>query len=539
MLWFNLACVIGFALSTIFIVRRKAMLADRLAALGLHAAIWVLLWSLANPPVWLPALLAQVSNEEIAEPSKSSALKSRDQLRDHPPVRLELVESPDTQRWAPDWPREIALGEPLIVTIEGFTAQDGITSFSLEDPYGNLVDTDTLNPQTPRLTLHDQPKLAGPWEYRLRIESDTAKREQVLPVVVHTPEKPAVLLWLASPGFESAALSRWLRQSGTPAQVVTQLAPDMARRESLNGLSIRESNLLDGDTSFDLLILDSRLWPQLSPAQRKNLHTIAQEKSLLWLLHSDLDTDFLRYAQNTGMTLGTARSQTISYMEATDAQSAPELRLVGWQPQSVSDRDPMLKSDQRALYWARSEAQSSVGFVFFNDSYRWHTSGFSDNFARLWSSIFDTQLAWRGGRTPITVRTELPLVQERVTLCSRSFETSAPEITALAKDRDLLQPMPAVFEGRDSTGFCYSVWPNQSGWHQIEKEGFEFFVFEQGSWPEWQNQIVFTGSSEMAAARLGAVSQYQSADRTVPRYWIALILLCLLIFIWWRERGSL
>ena len=575
MLWFTLLCMAGFAASLALIIYRQPRVSRRLTDGLVHGALWILVWSLAYPPAWQPpattitlptdaaaraALLADQSAAQMAAIEAAHLPGSgltRNALLDFPPLRLQLAESSAADAWVPSWNRDLVLGQPLELRLTLTAGGDTAKRLALEDPFGNTVDSGLLSADNPQLVLRDRPKLVGQWEYRVRVEPVAAAsdagprsrnpaningaRSEVLPVVVHAPQKPKVLVWLARPGFESAALSRWLRQTGTPAQVVTQLAPEMARREVFNDLPLRKSGLLEADTPFDLLILDSRLWPQLSSRERQQLRAIASNKSLLWLVHDASGKDFMRYARAEGMPLQENATADVHYTPASDPGSIafPQLTLTALGAAAHDAGDTRIVADEREIYWANIHPQQSLGFIFFRNSYRWQTAGFASEFAQMWSNIFARQLTWRGGRPALAINPELPQVTLRTRVCSDNL--GGTDLAALVRQpgkkpatRD--EFLPVIHEMDDSAGHCFSFWPQKSGWHTVGSD-FSVYVFEKDSWPEWQAHRARSDAAQMASARLGT-NVSATVNNPLPRYWPALALLILLTLLWWRERPA-
>jgi len=528
--WIAAACIAGLGISLWLIARWRKSPVHRGSAALLQIAIWGLAWSLVNPPALLPP--AKNAARQIEQP------QSRDALRDLPPARLQVETTGDAPGWRLDWPRQLSLGEPLQLRIAHHSGIAG--RLFLEDPFGGDADSAVLPAEDDVVTLGDTPKLPGRWLYQLRIETETdggtTVRREPLSVQVHVPQIPKVLLWLARPGFETAALSRWLRQSGAPAQVVTQLAPEVVRRESFNGLESETQPLLDPENPFDLLILDSHLWPQLSPAQRQRLPALAEQKSLLWLVNADSPQGFLAYARAQGMPLAPANTNGIENPLADSEK--PPLAQTGYQPQQTHSGDITLGTPP--IYWARSHPGQSLGFVLFDRSYRWITAGFAEDYAHLWKTLFDHQLAHRGGHAPVQIATQLPREQQRVTLCSTAFSGATPKLVAVDNEKSGT-PLTGVAVPADGGGACYSWWPKQPGWHRIDSDSgeFDFYVFPRDAWPQWQRSIANADTRQMASARLGPTVDSEAPPIPLPRQWIVLALTLLLGFNWWRERRSL
>ena len=585
-LWFNLLCGIGIAISLGLILRKQLGLATRFAQCMAHALLWALVWLLAQPPAWMPALLPASSEVSLrTDRAKTGNLRSQftatqlavmesltlsdegvpaGALHDLPPVRLRLAQQTQTPAWAVSWDRELRLGDPLTLHIRLQSGAGIPQTLTLEDPFGNVVDSGVLSAESRELALRDQPKLAGRWEYQLRIEpvngvdkyrdikTDTVDansvsvsnpRRETLPVLVRSAKKPRVLVWLARPGFETAALSRWLRQSGTPAQVVTQLAPEMQRQETFNDFPLRKSRLLDTDTPFDLLILDSRLWPQLRRQERRQLQQIVRDKSLLWLVHDGDDGDFARYTGTLDMAIQKTSAAAVHYdlLPQTEAQNAPELSLSSFQAAAHRTGDARFIAGNRDIYWARVQPEQSIGFVFFNNSYRWQTAGFAEAYARLWSDIFRQQLRWRGERPPLKFHSPLVQTGQRATVCSSGFTPATAPVIAhanLAADRESAVPLTAIRASNSTFGSCYSFWPRQAGWHLLNGDTASY-VFDRNSWPEWQTFLAREHVQRMANARLGKRDSDTAVKTPIPRYWLALLLLVTLLTLWWRERGAL
>ncbi len=554
-------CAAAATASVLLILRARGTVLQRIASAVLQGAIWALVWILWQPPALLPphhsaALdgaftetddparpvqpLAPASIASLDFATVGSGNRERGALRDLPPVRLHIVSEPAGEiGWSVDWPREIQLGDALSLSVSGDSG-GATTRVTLEDPFGNTVDNALVAPpgNKARIQLGDTPKLAGHWLYHLRFETGSEDAAQVhrepLPVVVRAPERPAVLLWLARPGFETAALSRWLRQSGVAAAVVTQLAPQIVRREAFNGLDSSTRNPLDSDGPFDLLILDSHLWTQLTAAQRQQLNDLAARKSLLWLVGADSPRGFLDYARDRGMALAsTAPVETPALVG-----DAPPLLSTGYRPVGAAPEDIRTGTDGTPLYWSPGGPGRSLGFVLFDRSYRWITAGFAPDFARLWKSVFERQLRYRGGRTPIAVQSPLPRARQRLTLCGAGFDRNQPAPIA---PLDGSAPVRGSAAADSAGGPCASYWPQRAGWYQLEEADgdFAFYVFPRDAWPGWQRRIARDETRQMATARLGPATDLPAPRRPLPLHWIALVLIGLLALTWWRERRSL
>ncbi|MBN8429439.1 hypothetical protein JF535_01120 [Microbulbifer salipaludis] len=559
---FTALCLTGLAISLWLTLRqRNAPLLRRAGAALLQSVIWLLVWSLLQPPSVLPPTEPFATADA---PKMAADGLSRDALRDLPPVRLQSLAAGPSPAWQMAWSRTVTLGEPLVLSIALQDGEQHPVTLTLQDPFGHDVDSAPLSADHPRATLRAQPKMAGNWLYRLRIESSSedpasagkvgihseSGRSELLPVTVREAQNPRVLLWLSRPGFETAALARWLRQSGTPAQVVTQLAPGMQRRETFNGQPLHDAELLGADSPFDLLVLDSRLWSQLNAAQQRRLTRLHASKSLLWLVDSDSPAEFVDYARAQKMPLRATKPVTASYTAfitsrpaasspARDAKpTPPPLQLAAFQPAAILDRDMLITEDGNTLYWARVEPRQSLGFVFFRNSYQWQTAGFAQVFAQLWKQLVDRQLTYQGSDTPIHVRTILPRALQRLTLCSGGFgDTPLPlRSTQSTSDAGWGRGVPA---GADAHGRCYSYWPPAPGWYQLGDTDFSVYVSAADTWREWQAGMTRQESAQMARARLGPETESQSVRQPIPLPWLALALLALLTLTWWRERSSL
>jgi hypothetical protein len=406
----------------------------------------------------------------------------------------------------------------------------------LRNPFGSEIERLEIagGDNAGEFTLATTPKLAGRWLYELEIQQGGHSRRELIPVLVGENTRPSILLWLARPSFETAALSRWLRQSGAPALVVARLAPDLVREESLNGFTPASGELLDPANRFDLLILDSQLWPSLTSGQKTQLQKLAADGSLLWLVSQDSPQGFLDYARAQQMPLQPLDSaQPVS----ADGSGAPQLALSGYRPGAVRPADKLLHNSSEPVYWARTEGAKVKGLVLFTQSYPWITAGLQREYAQLWKGIFDFQLAQRGEELPVSLEPQLPLAGQRVSLCSALPVDSAMKITPLNGDANQA-PLFARRQGASADESCAEFWPEISGWYRLVSGGqtFEFYVFAADAWPWWQRWIKQADTQRMTAARLGAEPERVAGKQPLRIYWIALLLLSLLSLSWWRER---
>ncbi|MCO1333018.1 hypothetical protein MO867_01570 [Microbulbifer sp. OS29] len=531
---------------------------------GLQLAIWLSAWMLWQPPAIVTAERhAHLDSEEVASalPVNLSGVEtltlsgmplSRDALRDLAPVRLNLSSTPiHDAGWGFYWQRQVTLGESLQFQIHSTQPLAENTQFSLLNPYGDIEDSlDLKAGEKVQAQLSATPKLSGPQLYQVRIDSAAGEsRFEPLPVVVQQPLQPKVLLWLARPSFETAALSRWLRQSGVATQVMTQLAPEIIRMETLNGLQLNEAQDLLAETSpFDLLILDSDLWPQFTPQQRRQLDSLDSQKSLLWIVSGDYSKAFLQYSSTQSMSLHkagntkSASNNSIGFgSQQAHTATTPSLATLGFQVIQPGATDFLMGNRENPLFWGRSTEEQHLGFILFSDSHRWLTSGFATEFASLWKSIINHQLKHLGSRLPIILSSELPRAQQRITLCSPKFNGTSP---LLFDTRNESQPISGVAESSNTRGQCHTFWPSSAGWHQLKAENnrdlpFDFYVFAKKDWPLWQHALNTQQTQQMATARLGPIDNTDSSKVPIGRLWPALLLLLLVCLSWWRERALL
>ncbi|WP_299941074.1 hypothetical protein [uncultured Microbulbifer sp.] len=553
-------CLLACIVSMLLLRRRRHRPLDY----ALQLAIWLSAWMLWQPPAIVTAgRHADLNREDLAGalPVNLTGVKNislhglppgRDALRDLAPVRLDLSNAQISNAgWRFHWQRQITLGETLQLQIHSNQPLAERSRLNLLNPYGDIEQSIELKAgEKAQAQLGALPKLTGPQLYRVQIENATGEsRFEPLPIVVLEPRQPKVLLWLARPAFESAALSRWLRQSGVAAQVMTQLAPEITRKETLNGLQLTEpQNLLAETNPFDLLVLDSALWPQLSSQQKQQLDSLASNKSLLWLVSGDAAEDFVQYSatqsmplQKTGSTEPDIRNSTEFSYQGANSTATLSLRTHGFQVAQPTSSDFLIGNRGNPLFWGRSRGTQHLGFILFSDSHRWLTSGFASEFASLWKSIFDYQLKHLGTQQPITPSGALPRAQERITLCSSQFSGASPQ---LLDSRNKSQPISGGHAGTNAQGQCHTFWPRNAGWHQLKTENdggpvFDFYIFAKEDWPLWQQSLSDGEAQQMATARLGPIDNTHSAKVPIERQWPALILLLLVCISWWRERALL
>ncbi|WP_444910929.1 hypothetical protein [Microbulbifer sp. TRSA005] len=549
-------CLLACLASLVLLHRRGAKPFDY----GLQLAIWLSAWMLWQPPAIIPTERnISIDSKQLASShpinlngveyiSLNGEPLGRDKLRDLAPVRLELSKILESDgRWELDWQRQITLGDSLKLKVHNSQPLTENVKISLLNPYGHIEDSLELKVgETIQAQLTATPKLVGSQLYRVRTESEAGETHtDPLPILVREPLQPKLLLWLARPSFETAALSRWLRQSGVTAQVMTQLAPEISRKETLNGLPLTESaDLFTNESPFDLVILDSSLWPQFSALQKRQLNELATTKSLLWLVSDDSSEEFLQYAAAQSMPLqkeeATHLHSSFGYQKA-DNPEIPPLRNLGFKVTQPGSYDFLLGNGEPPLFWGRSTETQHLGFILFSGSHRWLTSGFTTEFASLWKSIIDYQLKHLGSQQPVILSNELPRTQERITLCSPLFSDQRP---ILLSSQTESQSIGGIAVNTNTQGQCYSFWPQSSGWHQLKTDMdgepvLNFYIFAKQDWPQWQRSLNTRETRQMAAARLGPVDNRHSGKMPIERQWPALILLLLVCTSWWRERRIL
>ncbi|WP_444923756.1 hypothetical protein ACJJH9_19605 [Microbulbifer sp. DLAB2-AF] len=549
-------CLLACLASLVLLHRRGAKPFDY----GLQLAIWLSAWMLWQPPAIIPAERnISIDSKQLASshPINLNGVENislngeplgRDKLRDLAPVRLELSKIQESDgRWELDWQRKITLGDSLKLKVHNNQPLTENVKISLLNPYGHIEDSLELKVgEAIQAQLTAIPKLAGPQIYRVRTESEAGETHtDPLPILVREPLQPKLLLWLARPSFETAALSRWLRQSGVAAQVMTQLAPEISRKETLNGLPLTESaDLFTNESPFDLAILDSSLWAQLSSQQKHQLRELAATKSLLWLVSGDSSEEFLQYAAAQSMPLQRGEAPHLhsgfGYQKA-DHPEIPPLRNLGLIAAQPSSSDFLLGNEEAPLFWGRSTQTQHLGFILFSDSHRWLTSGFATEFASLWKSIIDYQLKHLGSQPPVTLSNKLPRTQVRTTLCSPLFSNQRP---ILLSSQENSLPISGVAVSSNSQGQCYSFWPQGSGWHQLKTDlkgeaTLDFYIFAKEDWPQWQQSVNARETRQMATARLGPIAKTHTNKEPIERQWPALVLLLLVCTSWWRERRIL
>ncbi|MCH9690500.1 MAG: hypothetical protein K0U59_00340 [Gammaproteobacteria bacterium] len=556
-LWVAVLCVIATTISLILVAHRQQSRTQRIGNGAIQVAIWGLVWILWQPPLLQSPLEQAVLHTEteskptISPPRPIATLKNlqvsgnglrRDAFWDLPPLRLQNTTISSAKGWEFDWQQQLTLGDTLQLKITTRDTVDQPVYITLKDPFDFPVKrVVTKAGEKIQVALTNVPKLSGPQLYRLEIKTGTDHNPvtytEPVPVLVHNAQPPKTLLWLTRPSFETAALSRWLRQANVPLESIIQLAPEIERRESSNYFASEEKNPLAATEAFELFILDSRLWPQLKASQRRQLNYLAREKSLLWLVMADSPEAFITYTNTQNMPLKSGPITQVAASVSID-QTPPPLKHSGYRPQHNLEKVQLQAQDGTPLYWQHETAGNNLGFILFTDSYRWLTSGFAEQYSRLWKTVLDHQLAQLGRHTPVSLTTKLPRAGRRISLCSSGFTDSSPKLMKYTKKaQQILAAEPAVTARLSAIGPCYSFWPKEAGWYHINgNNAHRFYIFAEQDWALWQQSLAQAETQQMTSARLGPEIITVPARRPIPRSWPALTLLLLLSLVWWRER---
>lgn len=481
----------------------------------------------------LLALPEATADSGIARaPDLATALRQRPQVqrlrvigaglaaRDQDAARGRLVEFLPTPPHAGlrdlQWTQQPQLGAPLRVSGRSVGLQ--ASSVSLLDPGGLPLAQAPLDAEG-HFGLDSNARGLGPAMLQLALLDAAGARLQTveIPVLARPAAALRVLLLAGAPGPETKFLRRWAEDAGLRLGSRVQLGPRLVQ----GGTRLAPTPAELAET--DLLILDERVFAALGPAGRGIVTQAVREGLGVLLRLTDLP------GPNE-----TRRLQELGF-EVQRSDGERELRLPGKDPISLR-RLPLQVSGDGVLSLQSSTAGDAVaawraiglgriGLWWLGDSFVLRLGGESARHAQLWSHA--SQVLAR----PVALSEPLraaqpPVVGERTVLCG-----APPPLRALGDDG-----APSALHG-DASG-CAAWWPQQTGWHRIERTDGAIdwqFVHSTDSLQAGQNRQ--QGTRRLLTEPLLAATA-QGLEQPGEAWPWALAWLLSTLLLWWRERGA-
>ena len=349
------------------------------------------------------------------------------------------------------------------------------------DPAGRRADVAGLDAQG-RFSLDAVAFAAGPPDYLLRVRdaSGAIVQDATIPLLVHAPALPRVLLLSGPPNPETRALRRWLGDAGM--SVHAQLALGGGLQLGDGAVAMTPAGL----SKFDVLVVDARAWEGLGEGGRTQvIAAVRQGLGLLLRVDQPLSAGALRPLRTPRFVPG-AGQQVVALAlppARVDDEAAARARMGVGTADAPFDAtiaaEPVPALVRRALTvngadavafgrdvegapwgWWRSEGQGRLALWTPLDSWRLPLAGRPDLHADLWNQAL-SRVARALPMSPLQVADD-PEVGQRTTICGvdAAMQVVAPEGAGT----------PLVADPATSTQRCAGFWPTQAGWHRVASQ---------------------------------------------------------------------
>jgi hypothetical protein len=387
----------------------------------------------------------------------------------------------------------------------------------LRDPAGALAGEAEPGPDG-GFSLAALARAPGPTEFELRVlDKERHEVERVVvPVPVRAATGPRLLLLAGAPSPELRFLRRWAVDAGIALETRVQLSRDVG----LGGLpEVDDIALAD----FDLLMLDERVWGEMSAGARDRLReAIGEGLGVLLRLGAAPDEDERRPLADLGFLVENLELEDLG-VRLAPGPGVPATVLTRRPLKVVApDAAVLLRSDagEPLALW-RAERRGRIALWWLDDSYRLALDGDPAAFASLWSRTATT-LARAGQARMPEVGSDHGTHRRRV-LCGIESGEQVREPSGRA--------VPLAVERG-----CAGYWPAQPGWHELlQEDGSVHFHVRATAHAGLDAGAAQAATRTLAAAPHRGVLQAAAPVPGSPWLfylgWLLAMALC-----WWLER---
>jgi hypothetical protein len=440
-----------------------------------------------------------------------------------------------------DWPAQVPLGREWQIAGRALAPA---RRAELRDPAGALVDAVDLDAQG-HFVLAAPARGAGPVRFELHLlgEQHALIDRASIPLVVTGGSALALVVRAGAINPELKYWRRWAADAG----LEVQLTADVTSGVSLHAGAARLSEPELART--DLVILDSRAWLDLAPAEKQALQT-AVGAGLGLLLRVDTPPTAATIAEwrELGFVVTpTATPRSVTLDHALGSRERTPFTLAPVEVAAPGSVVALAADDSAAVVWWRSQGQGRIGLSRLIDSYRLLLLGADERYSALWAGLLGTLSRPRpppadGPRVPRDA-----WLRERLVLCGLG---AAASVHPAADDTAI--PLAVGADG------CAAYWPALAGWQSLETAGTAsaFYVRAADDAVTWRATLDRQATTELARAGVPGAATAASApesaapgegaatvapphsERSEPmsRWPWAAAWLLIISSSWWRER---
>lgn len=455
-----------------------------------------------------------------------------------------------------DWPRRLTLGDRL--TVRG--ALSDADTVRLEGP-GGVVD-EAAGDDGGIFRLHDRPRAAGRFLYRVVVERRGVRvAEETLDVTV-APPRPLDVLWLEdAPSFETRHFKTWLAERGGRLAVRSRISRERFRTE-FQGFGDRPALSLSplGDgllERFDVVVVDPESLAALPSAEREVL--MQQVSEGLGLLI------------RVGPTGEASAGFEIAAIEGIDELSVvledgalagidgivspltvPPLTVAAREIVSGDALRPLLVDRSgRLLAATRPQGLGEVGVTLLDGTYRWRLEGRADAHGALWSALLGAVTRPEGAATRWLVprgplRVDAP-VELTLAVHGDAATTPIQRVEVRAEDGSVRR-LEAVEDPAAPELRRVSWWPETFGWHLFRGGDVDggsddagaaelwLWAAPAASWATWDAARCRDATRRVARLRNAPAARSTPRRAPWPRWPSYAVFLLCVAYLWIVER---
>ncbi|MDX5436392.1 MAG: hypothetical protein LPK03_04320, partial [Pontibacter sp.] len=416
---------------------------------------------------------------------------------------------------------------------------------------GKAQDSTTLETDsTYNFRLRYTPKHTGNFAYAL-VAGATEQKDTLgqLPVQVLPPQELGILLLTSAPSFEFKFLKNHLAELQHKVALRTTISKNISRSEWLNmpqtDLSRITEKLL---RQFDAVVTEPEALQALSLSERNALQRVVTETGLgvLTIAAAPVtgkSTSFFTGFQTKRVTGQEVRSTRASWADnAAPIASAAPYALVRTNALStlVAEQESNLLAGARQAGWGK------VAFSLVPQTFPWQLEGKQEVYASYWANLL-TQVAREEVQEKFWQLKEpqVPQPGKPVILHYTDYtlaDGAVPPVATVVSLTDTAGiKLPLAQQVHQPERFSGTFWPRRSGWHQVQLQGGEPYLFYVQDTSDFRFEGI---AGKLAATQAFAAKQRITPSETpvayreepVPVVWFFLLFVLSSAYLWLEEK---
>ena len=429
----------------------------------------------------------------------------------------------------PAWSSKINLGEYFLFTSRiqlSNTRQtengDGEKQFSVRllNPSGQLEqEKQVIDGEL--ISLKIVPKTFGLMTYKIELLKDNELISQEnIAIEVTNQSSLKMLILQSSPSFETKQIKNWAGDNQAVVVVNTNVNPKIKlsrltnveekNKKKYKSMNVSES-ILKG---FDVLIIDSRRFRQLSAAYKKVImNSIDDGLGVVLLVGRDSFENTLPFSVSDKGSLTISKmgkeNQSILYIEPLHDINRTNRLLISDLPIThvansfqFESRDgekylnnnsliPLISNSKKEILVGQLKlGLGKVSYNLLKDTYRWISNGDQVAHSQLWQYLIKNTARNSKNSFQLINKSKRLIVGNKERLCVSTeiteSELQASKIRSLSENKkfQILFNKTQTLENR----YCASFWAETSGWHELtigernDYQSLNFYIYQKENW---------------------------------------------------------